>query len=129
MNFEIGPAPVETIVSLGSCDVESVIVDVIDLRERFDKVNGVAFISRKLRPDRMRIDCDPQWVSPISLLASEKVLLAFRCRGLRVVGLLAARIALTDACRFTTKSAEVIELRSSHASSFDQIDVVDDRCV
>src|SRR5262245_39126529 len=46
--FEIGPALVETIVSFAGRDVESVIVYVIDLRERFDKVNGVAFVSRKL---------------------------------------------------------------------------------
>jgi hypothetical protein len=45
VNFEVGPALMETIASFVSSDVESVIVSAIDLRERFDKINGVAFVS------------------------------------------------------------------------------------
>jgi hypothetical protein len=39
----------------------------------------------------------------------------------------AARIALTDACGLTAKSAQVVKLRASDATAFYQIDVVDDR--
>jgi hypothetical protein len=67
-DFEIGPALIETFVRFGSCDVERVVVNAIDLRERFNEVESVAFVSPKLRPYRMSIDCDPQSVSPVSLL-------------------------------------------------------------
>ena len=48
-----------------SRDVNSVMIDAVDLRQRLNEVNGVAFIAPKLRPNRMSIDCDPQSVSPV----------------------------------------------------------------
>jgi hypothetical protein len=59
-NFEIGPTSMEAIVCLGCCNVERVIISPIDLRERLNEVNGVAFIAPKLRPNRMSIDCYSQ---------------------------------------------------------------------
>ena len=44
-DFEIGPALVETVAGFCSGYVECVIVNLIDLRERFDEVNGIAFVS------------------------------------------------------------------------------------
>src|SRR4026207_953960 len=73
----------------------------------------------------MRIDCDPQSVSPVFNFQTEKSLLALSCRGLFFV-LLTACITLANTCRFTTKSAEVVELGASNTSSFDEIDVIDD---
>ena len=55
----------EAIVSFARGDVKSVVIDAVDLRQRLDEVNGVAFISAKLRPNRMSIDCDPQSLSPV----------------------------------------------------------------
>ena len=71
MNFEVGPALMKAIMGLGRGDVERVLVNAIDLRERFDQVEGVAFVTSELRPHRMSIDCDPQSVSPVSLLCLE----------------------------------------------------------
>src|SRR5436305_6717749 len=42
---------------------------------------------------------------------------------------MAARVALADACGFTTESAQVVKLCSSDATSFHQINVIDDRRV
>jgi hypothetical protein len=50
-NFEVGPTLVETIVRGGSRYEECVFINVIDLRECFDEVNGVAFVSTELRPN------------------------------------------------------------------------------
>jgi hypothetical protein len=50
-------------------------------------------------------------------------------RGLGVVALSAARVALANACGLASKSTKIIKLGSSDATSFDEIDVVDDRCV
>ena len=51
MNSEIGPSLVETFPGFGRCDKERVLVNRIDLGERFDKIGSVAFITRKLRPN------------------------------------------------------------------------------
>src|SRR5262249_26105403 len=37
-----------------------------------------------------------------------------------------ARVALANACRFTTQSAQIVELRSSDATALYEIDVIDD---
>src|SRR6476659_1885843 len=42
---------------------------------------------------------------------------------------MSARITLTDTSSFTTKSAEVIKFRSSDATAFDEINVIDNRSV
>ena len=42
---------------------------------------------------------------------------------------MSARVALANACRFAAQSAQVVELRSSDATSFDEIDMIDDGCV
>jgi hypothetical protein len=52
-----------------------------------------------------------------------------RYRSLCVVGLMAARVALTNASGFAAKSSQVIELGPADATSFDQIDVIDYGCV
>lgn len=70
MNLEIGPTLMESFDGFGSGDVESVIVNAVDLRQCFNEVDGVAFVSGKLRSNRMSVDCDPQPVSPVSLSAS-----------------------------------------------------------
>ena len=57
-----------------------------------------------------------------------KLLLA-GCGGLRVIALRRARIALTDTCRFTAQSAQVVKFGSSYAASLYKVDVVDDGCV
>src|SRR5215213_11215017 len=106
VNFEVWPAPMETIVGFSSCDVEGVIINAIDLRERLDEINGVALISRKLRPNRMRIDCDPQSLSPVRV----SLLALCCCRSLRLVGLMAARIALANTCRLTAQASQVVKL-------------------
>ena len=59
-NFEVGPTLMEAIARLVGRDVDSVVVDAVDLRQRLDEINGVAFVAPKLRPNRMSIDCDPQ---------------------------------------------------------------------
>ena len=64
-NFEIGPALVETIASFCGRNVNSVLIDAVNLRQRFDEIDGVAFVSPKLRPNRMSIDCDPQSCNPV----------------------------------------------------------------
>src|SRR4030095_885777 len=64
MDFKIWPTLVEANESFVGRDVNDVVVNVIDLRERLDQIDGVAFVTPKLRADRMRIDCDPQSVSP-----------------------------------------------------------------
>src|SRR6476646_10727869 len=124
----------KAIVSFRGSDVAGVLVNLIDLLQVFDQVEGVAFVSSKLRPYRMSIDCDPQSVSPVSLLCFKRQrargdLLALCSRSLRFVGLLPARIALTNAGGFAAESAQVIELGAADASSFDQVDVIDDRGV
>ena len=124
MNAEVGPALLKPLVGFSGRDVESVLVIVIDLRERFDQVKGVAFVSSKLRPYRMSIDCDPQSVSPVSLSlfsVSERSgeLLALCGRGLRLVILLPAGIAFANACGFAAQSAQVVELCAPDAASFD----------
>ena len=103
MNFEVGPALLKAIVGGGSGDVESVLVNAIDLRERFDQVEGVAFVTSELRPHRMSIDCDPQSGSPVTsclVLTSVEDLLALGSRSLRFVSLLAAGITLANARGF-----------------------------
>src|ERR1051325_3504205 len=60
---------------------------------------------------------------------SEKKLFLAGCRRLSVVALVSARVALSNACRFAAQSAQVVELRSSDATSFDEIDMIDDGCV
>ena len=40
-----------------------------------------------------------------------------------------ACIALTNACGFTSQAAQVIEFCSSHATSLNHVDMVDDGCV
>src|SRR5690242_18869568 len=112
------------LVGFSSCDVESVLVAMIDLRERVDQVKGVAFVTSKLRPYRMSIDCDPQSVSPVSLSllsVSERSgdLLALCSRSLRLVTLLPAGIAFANACGLTAQSAQVVKLRAPDATSFD----------
>lgn len=66
-NCEIRPAPVKPVVGMIRCNVEKVFVGQIDLRQRLNKIRGVAFITTKLRPDRMSVDCDAQSDSPVSL--------------------------------------------------------------
>src|SRR6185503_6094379 len=119
-NLEIGPTPVEAFARLVSRDVDSVVIGAVDLGQRLDQVNGVAFVTSKLRPNSMSIDCDPQSCSPELFLGSG---------GLGVIALLTSRIALANTCSLTAKSTEVVELGPSHAASFYQIDVVDYRCV
>jgi hypothetical protein len=59
----------------------------------------------------------------------EKKLFLAGCRRLSVVALVSARVALANACRFAAQSAQVVELRSSDATSFHEIDMIDDGCV
>jgi len=73
MNFEIRPALVKAFIGFSSRDVEYVLVDVIDLRERLDQVGGVAFVASELRPNRMRIDGDPQRSSPFKVCTSNSL--------------------------------------------------------
>ena len=56
---------------LVSRDVDSVVIGAVDLGQRLDQVNGVAFITPKLRPNSMSIDCDPQSCIPNYFLAAE----------------------------------------------------------
>jgi hypothetical protein len=51
LNSKIRPALGETGLGLCSSNVERVLINGIDLRERLDKVGSVAFITRKLRPN------------------------------------------------------------------------------
>src|ERR1041385_1155024 len=120
----------KAILRFGGSDVERVLVNTIDLRERFNEIEGVAFVTSKLRPYRMSIDCDPQSVSPVSLLclrASERSgnLLALGSRGLRFIGLLSPRIALANACGLTAKFAQLVLLSTTNASKFYNIVVID----
>ena len=57
-NFEIGPTITETIACFVSGDVDRVVVDAIDLRQRFDQVDGVTLVASNLRPNGMSIDGD-----------------------------------------------------------------------
>src|ERR1043165_1140853 len=120
----------KTILGGGSGDVERVLVNAIDLRVRFDQVEGVALVTSELRPHRMSIDCDPQSGSPASLLClvneRGEDLLALGSRSLRVVGLLSACITLANACGFAAESAQIVKLGTANAAAFDQIDVIDD---
>ena len=67
-NVKIGPAFVKTLAGLASRNVDSVVIDAVDLRQRLNEINGVAFVAPKLRPNSMSIDCDPQPVSPVLIL-------------------------------------------------------------
>src|SRR5689334_1301406 len=120
----------KAIVSSGGRDVERVLVNAIDLRERFDQVKGVALVASEFRPHRMSIDCDPQSGSPVSLPISvnerEGELLTLCRRSLRVVVLLAAGITLANACGFAAQSAQIVELGAANAASFHEIDMIDD---
>ena len=85
MNSEVGPALMKALVGCGSRDVERVLVDGIDLRERFDQIEGVAFVTSELRPDSMSINRDPHLASRIfshkkaQKAQSEKVLPCLLC--------------------------------------------------
>src|SRR5215467_6437582 len=61
-------------------------------------------------------------------LCVKKLFLAGR-RRLSVVALVAASIALANACRLAAQTAKVVKLRSSDATSFHEIDMIDDGCV
>ena len=50
-DLKIRPSLMETLAGLGGSDVEGVLVYGIDLRKRLDEIGGVAFITRKLRPN------------------------------------------------------------------------------
>ena len=50
-DFKIRPSLMETLVGLSGSDEEGVLVYGIDLRQRLDEIGGVAFITRKLRPN------------------------------------------------------------------------------
>src|ERR1700730_4230711 len=50
-DLKIRPSPIETLAGLGGSDVEGVLVYGIDLGQRLDEIGGVAFITRKLRPN------------------------------------------------------------------------------
>src|SRR5215204_5394348 len=133
-NFEIGPALLKPIAGLVCSDVDSVAIDAVDLRQRLNEINGVAFVAPKLRPNSMRVDCDPQPVSPVLILAGSRGapadLFAFTCSGsLGSLRLMSARIALADACSLTSQSAQVVEFCPADATSFDEIDVIDNRSV
>lgn len=65
MNFEIGPTALEAVARLVGRYINCVLINAVDLRQRFNKVDGVAFVASKLRSNRMSIDCDPQSVSPV----------------------------------------------------------------
>src|ERR1044071_6513931 len=57
-NLEIGPTITESISCFVGSDVDRIVVDVIDLRQCFDQVDGVTFVASKLRPNGMSIDGD-----------------------------------------------------------------------
>jgi hypothetical protein len=118
------------------------VIDAVDLRQRFNQVNRVAFVSPELRPDRMSVDPDPQALpqpilSPtkaqnvlfVLLCPSWTSLLLAGCGSLGVVVLVTACIALTNESSLTAQSAQIIKFCSAHASSFHEIDMIDDGCV
>ena len=57
---KVGPPSTETIDGLRTGDEKSIAVDRIDLRERFNQMRRVAFVTCKPGPDRMGVDCDAQ---------------------------------------------------------------------
>ena len=67
-NLEIGPTLMEAIARLAGRYVNNVLIDAVDLGQRLDEINGVAFVAPKLRPNRMSIDCDPQSCNPTDYL-------------------------------------------------------------
>jgi len=126
---------VEAIAGLCCRYVECVIVNLIDLRKRFDEVNGVAFVSSKLCANGMSVDCDPHSLIRVPLfgtrisLNSGYLLRLAGASGLRVFTLLAASIALANAGCLAAQSTQVVKLGASDASSFHEIDVINDRGV
>ena len=69
-NFEIGPTFMEPFARLAGGYVNNVFVDAVDLGQRLDEINGVAFVASKLRPNRMSVDCDPQSRNPVIIYSS-----------------------------------------------------------
>ena len=59
-NFEIGPTPVETITCFVGSDVDGVLIETVDLGQRFNEMYGVTFVAAELRPNRVSIDGDAQ---------------------------------------------------------------------
>jgi len=59
-NFEIGPTPVEAIACFVGSNVDGVLIETVDLRQRFNEMDGVAFIAAELRANRVSIDGDAQ---------------------------------------------------------------------
>src|SRR6185369_10387222 len=59
-NFEIGPTITEALACFVCSYVDRVLVDVVNLGEAFDEIDGVAFVASELSPDSMSIDRDPQ---------------------------------------------------------------------
>lgn len=62
----------EPVARLAGCYVNNVLVDAVDLGQRLDEINGVAFVASKLRPNGMSIDCDPQSRNPVIICSSRQ---------------------------------------------------------
>src|ERR671918_2003191 len=71
-NLKIGPTLMEPIARLVGCYVNNIFVDAVDLGQRLDEINGVAFVASKLRPNRMSVDCDPQSCNPVIICSSRQ---------------------------------------------------------
>src|SRR5712691_2005129 len=59
-NSEIRPAIVEAFQSLAPGNIQRVIIDSIDLGERFNQICGVAFVSGESGPNRVGVNCYTQ---------------------------------------------------------------------
>ena len=128
-NFEVGPTTAETLACFVGGDVDRVLIDGVDLSQRLDEIDGVAFVAPELRSDSVGVDRDPQTLpQKLSATNKHKSLFLAGSRGLSIVAV-TARVALTDACGLTAQSTQVVKLRASDATAFYEIDVVDDRRV
>src|SRR5215213_3484414 len=112
-NFEVGPTTAEALACFVCCNVDRVLIDVVELSQRLDEIDSVAFVATELRPDSVSIDCDADrdrirriFKMDIQSRQSCQILfvlslLVLAGRGSLRIDALSARVALTDACRLT----------------------------